>query len=41
MVINNVITNANIALNNRRMQQINEFGYLGNLITGDNKGTKK
>jgi len=40
MVINKVIPNANITLNNEQIQQVNEFCYLGSLITDDNKASK-
>jgi len=41
MVISKVIINTNITLNNEQLQQVNEFCFLGSLITDDNKSTKE
>ncbi|VVC42424.1 Reverse transcriptase domain [Cinara cedri] len=41
MVISKVITNTNITLNNEQLQQVNEFCYLGSLITDVNKSMEE
>lgn len=40
MVVSKVITNINITFNNEQLQ-VNEFCYLGSLITDDNKSTNE